>query len=213
MDKNSIKKLIMINVSMFPQFYTKMNEVEMDIQINVWHSLFQDQDEEKVASAFRQALKKAQFPVKPADIFAIFEAQNKAVMPTYDELWNTAMDTSRELSKYYNRERGWQNEWGAEKTGYEIATGFWNALPEILKEWKHSPDALLDWYLCITNDNEQFVRREFERNVQERLARRETLGIGFNDTFKPIFDNQTGLLKEMPNVKQLGGQNGTNKSI
>ena len=206
MDKNAVKKLIMINVSMFPQFYTKMNEVEMEIQIGAWHTLFKDYDEEQVAAAFRQALARAQFPVKPADIFAIFDAHMKATMPTYDELWNTAVQTARQISKYFSRERGWENEFGAEKDGYQMACEIYETMPEILKEWKSSPKSLLEWLYLITDENEQFVRREFEHSVQERLRRRETLGIGYNEKFKPIFDNVTGLLKEMPEFKKIGGQ-------
>lgn len=197
MDKNSIKKLIMINVSMFPQFYTKMNEVEMDIQINVWHSLFQDQDEEKVASAFRQALKKAQFPVKPADIFAIIDAQNKATMPTYDELFDEACRVARIINGYYSLERGWENEWGAEKTGYQRATEVYNELPPILREWKTDPKALIDWYCGFGTENENFARKDFAHNIEERIKRRETLGIGWEQEFKPVIEAKT--------FKLLGG--------
>lgn len=211
MKKETIKKLLMINVSMFPQFYTKLTDVEMGLQINVWFNLFEDQDDEIIATAFRQALKKAQYPVKPADVTAILDAQRQATMPTFDELWNCACNTAKEISRYYSRERGWENEYGAEKTGYQKACEFYDLMPEILKEWKDGASVLLYWWYGITSDNEQFIRREFERNIQERMARREILGIGYNEKFKPIFDNQSGLLKDIPSVRQIkGGQNGTN---
>ena len=200
MEKETVKKLLMINTSMFPQFYTKTSDTDLALQINVWCDLFKDVPEEQVTSAFRQVLKRTQYPVKPADVFAILDEQVKATLPNCDELFDEACKVAQKINGYYSLERGWENEWGAEKTGYQRATEIYNELPPILKEWKTTPKALIDWYCGFGTENESFARKDFAHNIEERMRRRETLGIGWGEEFKPVIDGQT--------FKLIGGQNG-----
>lgn len=200
MKKETIQKLIAINNSMFPQFYTKLTDADLALQINVWCDLFKDVPEEQVTSAFRQVLKRTQYPVKPADVFAILDAQKQATLPNCDELFDEACETAYKLLDYWSVERGWETEWGAEKSGIEMANEIYGKLPPILREWKTSPKALLDWYRGFGTDNENFARKDFARNIEERIRRRETLGIGWGEEFKPVIDGRT--------FKLIGGQNG-----
>ena len=197
MERENIKKLIMRNASNFPQFYNKMDDQLFKVQIDTWGKLFADYDNEIIEACFMQALKTAQYPVKPSDIFTILDAQTKSTMPTIDELYKIASDTADAMLDYYSRERGWENEWGAKKSGFEMATEIYNKMPPLLKEWKQRPIDLVKWYLEITNDNESYIRREFEQIIKTRMARRETLGIGYDQEFKPLFDAK-GCLKEIP---------------
>lgn len=191
MKKETIQKLIAINNSMFPQFYTKLTDADLALQINVWCDLFKDVPEEQVTSAFRQVLKRTQYPVKPADVFAILDAQKQATLPNCDELFDEACETADKLLDYWSAERGWETEWGAEKSGIEMANEIYGKLPPILREWKTSPKALLDWYRGFGTDNENFARKDFARNIEERMRRRETLGIGWSEEFKPVIDGKT----------------------
>ena len=198
MEREEVKKLLMINIAIFPQFYNKVSDRELALQVNVWHDLFQNQETIRVEAAFRKALSTAQYPVKPADVFAILQAQDKANLPTTDELFEIAENAAEKISQYHSPERGWEQEWKATKTGYESALEIYNELPAILREWKHSPLDLLNWWRAIDNDNESYIRREFDQIIKRRLERREMLGIGFTDEFHPIFDGVTGWMKSLP---------------
>lgn len=191
MEKETIQKLIAINNSMFPQFYTKLTDADLALQINVWCDLFKDVPEEQVTSAFRQVLKRTQYPVKPADVFAVLDAQVKATLPNCDELFDEACETADKLLDYWSAERGWETEWGAEKSGIEMANEIYGKLPPILREWKTNPKALIDWYRGFGTDNESFARKDFAHNIEERMRRREMLGIGWSEEFKPVIDGQT----------------------
>lgn len=203
MEKETIKKLLSINTSMFPQFYKDITEQNLALQINVWYELLKDYEDETVGACFKQALSHAQYPVKPADIFAIMNAQTKSTMPTFDELYKIATETADAMLDYYSRDSGWHNYYGDKKSGLELATEIYDKMPPLLKEWKQKPIDLLKWYLEITYENESYIRREFEQVIKTRMERRETLGIGYNEEFKPIFDG--GCLKSIPDKKQIGG--------
>lgn len=203
MKNETIKKMVILNTVQFPQFYKTMDDKSLAILINTWYELFKDYEDNQIAAAFQQALKTAQYPVKPADIFAILDAQTKSTMPTVDELYKIASDTADAMLDYYSRESGWHNYYGDKKSGLEIATDIYDKMPPLLKEWKQRPIDLIKWYLEITYDNESYIRREFEQVIKERMKRRETLGIGYNQEFKPIFDG--GCLKSIPDKKQIGG--------
>lgn len=190
MKKETIQKLIAINNLMFPQFYTKLTDADLSTQINVWLELFKDYDDKLIGGYFKQALSHAQYPVKPADIFAIMTEQQKASMPTIDELFKIATDTADELQDYRSQGR-WQSEWGAEKSGYEYALEIYNKMPPLLKEWKRSPDDLINWYYNIDENGNSYDRREFEKSINAILQRRQTLGIAWNEETKPLFDGQT----------------------
>lgn len=191
MKKETIQKLIAINNLMFPQLYTKFTDADLSTQINVWLELFKDYDDKLIGGCFKQALSRAQYPVKPADIFAVLDAQKQATLPNCDELFDEACETADKLLDYWSAERGWENEWGAEKSGIEMANEIYGKLPPILREWKTSPKALIDWYRSFGTDNENFARKDFARSVEERMRRRETLGIGWSEEFKPVIDGQT----------------------
>ena len=190
MKKETIQKLIAINNLMFPQFYTKLTDADLSTQINVWLELFKDYDDKLIGGYFKQALSHAQYPVKPADIFAIMAEQQKASMPTIDELFKIATDTADELQDYRSQGR-WESEYGAEKSGYEYAIEIYNKMPPLLKEWKRSPDDLINWYYNIDENGNSYDRREFEKSINAILQRRQTLGIAWNEETKPLFDGQT----------------------
>lgn len=195
MERDAVKKLLMINLSIFPQFYNKLSDRELALQINVWHDLFKDSDGAQVEAAFRQALANAQYPVKPADVFAIINAQAQANLPTADELFAIADNAAQSIAQYYSRERGWEQIWGATKSGYQSALEIYQGLPAILREWRHSPMDLLKWWWTITDDNESYIRREFEQAIKDLLNRRATLGIEFGAEFHPEFEKMTGCMK------------------
>ncbi len=200
MKREAIKQMIMRNVANFPQFYTKIDDQILAVQIDTWEKLFSNADEEQVTNAFMKALNRAEYPVKPADINAILDEQLKASLPNCDELFDEACETADKLLDYWSAERGWETEWGAEKSGIEMANEIYGKLPPILKEWKTSPKALIDWYCGFGTENESFARKDFAHNSQERMRRRETLGIGWSEDVKPVIDGQT--------FKLIGGQNG-----
>ena len=199
MKKETIQKLIAINNLMFPQFYTKLTDADLSTQINVWLELFKDYDDKLIGGYFKQALSHAQYPVKPADIFAIMTEQQKASMPTIDELFKIATDTADDLQDYRSQGR-WESEYGAEKSGYEYALEIYNKMPPLLKEWKRSPDDLINWYYSIDENGNSYDRREFEKSINAILQRRQTLGIAWNEETKPLFDGQT--------FKLIGANNG-----
>lgn len=213
MERKDLKKLLLINDVAFPQFYTKMTDEQLTLRIDVWYDLFKDYDGGLIEATFRQALSTAQYPVKPADVFAIIDARHKANLPTTDELYEMAEKAAEKISQYYSSERGWELWWDVEKSGYAPKTGheyameIYNKLPAILREWKHSPIDLLNWWWTITDDNESYIRREFDQVIKGRIERRETLGIGFEDEFHPLFEEMTGCMKAMPSAdkKQIGG--------
>ena len=209
MEKETIKKLLSINTSMFPQFYKDITEQNLALQINVWYELLKDYEDETVGACFKQALKTAQYPVKPVDIFTIMNAQTKSTMPTFDELYKIANETADAMLDYYSRDNGWHNYYGDKKSGLELATEIYDKMPPILKEWKQKPIDLLKWYSEITYENESYIRREFEQVIKTRMERRETLGIGYDQEFKPLFDTK-GCLKEIPknDKKYLTADNG-----
>ncbi len=190
MEKETIQKLIAINNLMFPQFYTKLTDADLSTQINVWLELFKDYDDKLIGGYFKKALSHAQYPVKPADIFAIMTEQQKASMPTIDELFKIATDTADELQDYRSQGR-WESEYGAEKSGYEYALEIYNKMPPLLKEWKRSPDDLINWYYNIDENGNSYDRRDFEKSINAILQRRQTLGIAWNEETKPLFDGQT----------------------
>lgn len=198
MEKEKIKQLIMRNVATFPQFYNNMDDKVLAVQIDTWNMFFANMDEQQVTNAFMQALSRAEYPVKPADVFTILDNQKRATLPNCDELFNVACETAYNLLDYWSAGRGFETAWGSEKTGEQMAGEIYGKLPPILKEWKTSPKALLDWYRGFGADNETFARKDFERNIQERIKRRETLGIGWSEEFKPVIDGQT--------FKLLGGK-------
>lgn len=202
MKKETIQKLITINNLMFPQFYTKLTDADLSTQINVWLELFKDYDDKLIGGYFKQALSHAQYPVKPADIFAIMTEQQKASMPTIDELFKIATDTADELQDYRSQGR-WESEYGAEKSGYEYAIEIYNKMPPLLKEWKRSPDDLIEWYYGLDGDGNNFDRRDFEKSINAILQRRQTLGIAWNEETKPLFDGNT--FKLIADKKQIGG--------
>lgn len=202
MKKETIQKLITINNLMFPQFYTKLTDADLSTQINVWLELFKDYDDKLIGGYFKQALSHAQYPVKPADIFAIMTEQQKASMPTIDELFKIATDTADELQDYRSQGR-WESEYGAEKSGYEYAIEIYNKMPPLLKEWKRSPDDLINWYYNIDDNGNSYDRREFEKSINAILQRRQTLGIAWNEETKPLFDGNT--FKLIADKKQIGG--------
>lgn len=191
MKRETIKQMIMRNVANFPQFYTKIDDQILAVQIDTWEKLFSNADEEQVTDAFMKALNRAEYPVKPADINAILDAQKRATLPNCDELFDEACRVAQKINGYYSLERGWENEWGAEKTGYQRAMEIYNELPPILREWKNAPKALIDWYLGFGTENESFARKDFAHNIEERMRRREMLGIGWSEEFKPVIDGQT----------------------
>ena len=203
MKNETIKKMVILNTVQFPQFYKTMDDKSLAILINTWYELFKDYEDNQITAVFQQALATAQYPVKPADIFAILDAQTKSTMPTIDELYKIASDTADAMMDYYSRDNGWHNYWGDTKSGLELATEIYDKMPPLLKEWKQSPTDLLNWYLGINYENESYIRREFEQVIKTRMARRETLGIGYNEEFKPIFDG--GCLKSIADKKQIGG--------
>lgn len=206
MERKDLKKLLLINDVAFPQFYTKMTDEQLTLRIDVWFDLFKDYDGGQIEAAFRQALATAQYPVKPADVFAIINAQHKANLPTMDELYEMAENAAENISQYYSLNRGWETEWGAIKTGYQSALEIYNQLPAILREWKRSPLDLLNWWYKITDDNESYIRREFNQVIIARLERRKMLGIDFGAEFNPLFENTTGCMKAIPELskKQIG---------
>lgn len=205
MKKETIKKLLAINTSMFPQFYKEVAEENVILQINVWYELFKDYEDEQVGACFKQALKTAQYPVKPADIFAIMAEQQKATMPTSDELFKIATDIADEMLEYHSQERGWESEWGAEKSGYEYALDIYNKLPPLLKEWKRNPNDLINWYYRIDGNGNSYDRHDFEKNINAILQRRQTLGIAWNQEVKPLFEGN--VFKVIADKKQIGGNN------
>lgn len=202
MKKETIQKLITINNLMFPQFYTKLTDADLSTQINVWLELFKDYDDKLIGGYFKQALSHAQYPVKPADIFTIMTEQQKASMPTIDELFKIATDTADELQDYRSQGR-WESEYGAEKSGYEYALEIYNKMPPLLKEWKRSPDDLINWYYNIDENGNSYDRRDFEKSINAILQRRQTLGIAWNEETKPLFDGNT--FKLIADKKQIGG--------
>jgi hypothetical protein len=119
------------------------------------------------------------------------DAQKRATLPNCDELFDEACETADRLLDYWSAERGWETEWGAEKSGIEMANEIYSKLPPILREWKTSPIALLDWYRGFDTENESFARKDFAHNIEERMRRREMLGIGWSEEFKPVIDGQT----------------------
>lgn len=202
MERENIKKLIMRNAANFPQFCSKMDDQLFKVQIDTWDKLFIDYDNEIIEACFMQALKTAQYPVKPADIFAIMTEQQKASMPTIDELFKIATDTADELQDYRSQGR-WESEYGAEKSGYEYALEIYKKMPPLLKEWKRSPDDLIEWYYGLDGNGNNFDRRDFEKSINAILQRRQTLGIAWNEETKPLFDGNT--FKLIADKKQIGG--------
>lgn len=81
MERNQIKELLTINRTTFPNFYKAMTETDLTILVNTWHALFKNLDAEVVQNAFAVALAKAEFPVVPANVFAVLNAQSKAKLP------------------------------------------------------------------------------------------------------------------------------------
>lgn len=203
MKKETIQKLITINNLMFPQFYTKLTDSDLSTQINVWLELFKDYDDKLIGGYFKQALSHAQYPVKPADIFAIMAEQQKAIMPTTDELFKIATDIADEMMEYHSQERGWESEWGAEKSGYEYALDIYNKLPPLLKEWKRNPNDLINWYYRIDGNGNSYDRHDFEKSINAILQRRQTLGIAWNQEVKPLFEGN--VFKVIADKKQIGG--------
>ena len=203
MKKETIQKLITINNLMFPQFYTKLTDADLSNQINVWLELFKDYDDKLIGGYFKQALNHAQYPVKPADIFAIMTEQQKATMPTSDELFKIATDIADEMMEYHSQERGWESEWGAEKSGYEYALDIYNKLPPLLKEWKRNPNDLINWYYRIDGNGNTYDRHDFEKSINAILQRRQTLGIAWNQEVKPLFEGN--VFKVIADKKQIGG--------
>lgn len=203
MERETIKKLIMRNAANFPQFYTKTDDQLFTVQIDTWNNLFADYDDLVIETYFMQALKTAQYPVKPADIFAIMAEQQKATMPTSDELFKIATDIADEMMEYHSQERGWESEWGAEKTGYEYALDIYNKLPPLLKEWKRNPNDLINWYYRIDGNGNSYDRHDFEKSINAILQRRETLGIAWNEEVKPLFEGN--VFKVIADKKQIGG--------
>lgn len=202
MKNETIKKMVILNTVQFPQFYKTMDDKSLAILINTWAELFKDYDDNLITALFQQALKTAQYPVKPADIFAIMTEQQKASMPTIDELFKIATDTADELQDYRSQGR-WESEYGAEKSGYEYALEIYNKMPPLLKEWKRSPDDLIEWYYGLDGNGNNFDRRDFEKSINAILQRRQTLGIAWNEETKPLFDGNT--FKLIADKKQIGG--------
>lgn len=202
MKKETAKKMIILNTVQFPQFYKKIEDTALSLLINFWAETFKDYDDNLIEALFQQALNHAQYPVKPADIFAIMAEQQKASMPTIDELFKIATDTADELQDYRSQGR-WESEYGAEKSGYEYALDIYNKMPPLLKEWKRSPDDLIEWYYGLDGDGNNFDRRDFEKSINAILQRRQTLGIAWNEETKPLFDGNT--FKLIADKKQIGG--------
>lgn len=202
MKKETAKKMIILNTVQFPQFYKKIEDTALSLLINFWAETFKDYDDNLIEALFQQALNHAQYPVKPADIFAIMAEQQKASMPTIDELFKIATDTADDLQDYRSQGR-WESEYGAKKSGYEYALEIYNKMPPLLKEWKRSPDDLIEWYYGLDGNGNNFDRRDFEKSINAILQRRQTLGIAWNEETKPLFDGNT--FKLIADKKQIGG--------
>lgn len=71
---------------------------------------------------------------------------------------------------------------------------------------------LLRWWWAFDYENESYARHDFKEIVGDRMNRREALGIGYSDDFRPTFDVLTGLMKsiEGDKAKQIGGGNNEN---
>lgn len=203
MKKETAKKMIILNTVQFPQFYKKIEDTALSLLINFWSETFKDYDDNLIEALFQQALNHAQYPVKPADIFAIMMEQQKATMPTSDELFKIATDIADEMMEYHSQERGWESEWGAEKTGYEYAVEIYNKLPPLLKEWKRNPNDLINWYYRIDGNGNTYDRHDFEKSINAILQRRQTLGIAWNQEVKPLFEGN--VFKVIADKKQIGG--------
>jgi hypothetical protein len=185
-----------------------MTANDLTVLVNTWYLLFAKLDKQVVEVAFMQALSKAKFPVVPANVLEIINAQSKAKLPTTDELFDMAYKAALQIEKHYSYDNGWSNTFGDPKSGYEHAKEIYGKLPAILREWKHSPLDFIRWLNTISDENESFIRHEFKEIMGDRLNRRETLGIGFNDEFNPRFDFLTGCMKSIDGDDKKGLLNG-----
>lgn len=192
-----VANLIALNKSNYPNAYKNMTSREAELLAKSWHSVLKNHEAETVFNAFGVALTRSEFPVTLAGIFTVLKEKKNSLLPTVDELFNIAFKAARTIRDSHHQDIGW--------TDREAAYAAYDSLPAILREWKHSPMELVRW---LTSCNEEsYARHQFKEIMQDRLSRREALGIGFNEELRPVFDFTTNCLKSLDDAigqKQIG---------
>lgn len=205
MTKLEVANLIALNQSNYPNSYKNMMPYEVEKLAESWYEILKGYDSKNIMAAFAISLTKSEFPITLANIFAEIKTKQKSVLPTSDELFDMADKAGQKINNLYHPDIGWENTYNyetgkRESTGFTKATAIYNALPAILREWKHSPLELMRWQDAITDENESYIRHEFKEIMSNRMERRETLGIGFNQEFAPRWDSTLGRMTPPPSL-------------
>lgn len=147
MTKKEMAAIMTILETAYPRFYANKTAEEKQAALNLWATLFADDNSKIVTEAVKSVICTLEFPPVPADIKKKIALLTQLPAPTEFEAWAKI----KNAISYYN------------------ATENFNNLPAVLQKLVGSPGQLREWALLETKQLETVVQSNFMRSYSARV--------------------------------------------
>lgn len=183
MTVNETIALLSIMRTAYPQFYKGMNSEDEDDIINLWATMFADDNAKIVTEAVKALICTMKFPPTIADVKAKIQEITQPERMTEMEAWAMV----RKAIDYYN------------------ATENFAKLPPILQKLVGSPNQLREWAVMDKEVVQSVVQSNFMRSFTVRQKQEEARAM-LPDSTKALID---GLSKKFSLTSGDGGSDGS----